>query len=259
MCMKVMLWIVYCALLFEDFGYCQANDPEPDQDQPILNEGELIRTESFCGLLCIYGYEKLVGREVPLSELLKPEYHGSYSGSSLADLEAAATAVNLPAKVLKNLSLNFLESMRSGIILLIARNLLKPEDGHYVLLLDAVNSHFLVFDPARGIRWISGKKLLAEWTQVGILLGDSVVNYDSTCMYKLQHMFRTILPLAWISLFLILIHIFLRGLKQKRVAPRSLRRSCVEAILLLLWIIGFAVIFCHLSSNSLLLNIGSQI
>ena len=55
--------------------------------QEVSGNSFLKNTGPYCGIYCVYSLNKRYGRDIEITELVRPEYISSRKGSSISDLE----------------------------------------------------------------------------------------------------------------------------------------------------------------------------
>jgi rhodanese-related sulfurtransferase len=124
----------------------------------------------YCGLYCLYAALRLAGRDVEFTGLVRPEYVGSATGSSSAELEKAARDFGLYAARVESMSTRVLQSCRCPVVLHVKGDITSDSYDHYSLFLGMKNGRALVFDPPRPPRLTPLTELAPCWDGRGLIL-----------------------------------------------------------------------------------------
>jgi rhodanese-related sulfurtransferase len=135
----------------------------------------------YCGVYCVYAAAQLLGKDIELVQLLRPEYVGTVRGSSLAELELAAQRAGLFALPATNLSFASLRGKRYSepTILHVRRDVHSNEYDHFVLLLGATMDSVTVFEPGTGVLVIGVDELLWRWDGIAVLLSTEPLTFGA--------------------------------------------------------------------------------
>lgn len=123
-----------------------------------------------CGLYCLYSLLTLSGRETDYHSLVKPEYYGSRQGSSLAELNRAATDRGLHARTAARLSTRALRRCPCPALLHVRPHSEAREYNHYELFLGTENGRAKLFDPPEAPRLVDFEELAARWDGAALLV-----------------------------------------------------------------------------------------
>ncbi len=129
-----------------------------------------ISTGSYCGVYCLYSTMKLFNYDVNFSELVKPEYIGSREGSSLKELQQAATDFKLFAVPVGNLTAEVLLNCKYPVIIHTKSHYTATTYDHYELFLGTKDGKAILFDPPNPIRLVSFNELAPLWDGNGLIV-----------------------------------------------------------------------------------------
>jgi rhodanese-related sulfurtransferase len=131
-----------------------------------------------CGLYCLYSVLRLVGQKLDYRELVKPEYYGSYNGSSLAELRQCATDYNFHSEVVQRLSLRALQGCPYLVILHVKPDAEAREYNHYELFLGTESGRAKVLNPPEAPKLVPFAELASLWDGAGLVLSPYPLNVD---------------------------------------------------------------------------------
>ncbi len=129
-----------------------------------------------CGLYCLYSLLKLSGRETDYRSLVKPEYFGSREGSSLADLDRAATDHGLHSYIAARLTTRTLRACPCPALLHVRPAGEGREYNHYELFLGTVDGKAELFNPPEKPRLATFEELAARWDGAALFVSDQPVD-----------------------------------------------------------------------------------
>ncbi len=136
----------------------------------------------YCGVYCLYAATKLVDKNIDFVRLLKPEYIGSYKGSSLGELKKAAEDNGMYAVPVEKLSSRELRHSSYPIILHVKSTPDKKEYDHFELFLGTEDGKARLFDPPEEpIRLLPFHELAPRWDGTGLIV--SAAPIDTTAVF----------------------------------------------------------------------------
>lgn len=127
----------------------------------------------YCGISCVYVAARSFQVPVEFTSLLNRRYLSAKHGSSLADLDRAATDLGLYAEIYENLTIDSIASAESPVILLVKKDAQSREFDHYVVALGADRHGVRLMDPPHAPTVVSYAELLQVWAGDGVVLSDS--------------------------------------------------------------------------------------
>lgn len=130
---------------------------------------------TYCGVYCVYTALQMSGRQATFADFLKPEYIGSYRGSTLAELQKAAQDHGLYAQAVGNLTSRELRSSPYPIILHVKSSADSKSFDHYVLCVGADEKEAWIYDPPRPIERVSFAELSSRWDGIGLVVSSEPI------------------------------------------------------------------------------------
>ena len=130
----------------------------------------------YCGLYCVYGALKAVGKHVEFSRLLQHKYLSSPEGSSLLELSAALSDAGAFSVAMSDLTAATLRQSRFPIILHVSSDLEPREYKHWVLFLGLEGEEARIVDPPSSTETISFARLLARWDGKGLIVSSHPIS-----------------------------------------------------------------------------------
>ena len=138
------------------------------KDESALEQA--VSSDPFCGAFCLYAALRMQGKEADLHDLIVPECIGSPKGSSLFELQRAATDFGLHAETMTHLSTGFLKRYRHPVILHMKSSPTSKAYDHFVLYLGTVDGKARIFDPPGLTLPLPFRELLPRWSGNALLL-----------------------------------------------------------------------------------------
>jgi rhodanese-related sulfurtransferase len=120
-----------------------------------------------------------LGKVIEPNELIKPEYIGSPSGSSLAELKKAAEKNGLYASAVAKLSTKDLKNLTYPFILHVKTSLTNKKYTHYELFLGTKQGKALIYDPPIPIELVEFWSLAPRWDGSGLVVSNKPLNLNS--------------------------------------------------------------------------------
>lgn len=156
--------------------------PTPDPNNETAGTGEpalALDPRPHCGLYCLYSVLKLDGQDIDYRELVKPEYYGRLRGSSLAELNRAATDYGLYAGVATRLSTRALRKAPYQAILHLKAGAEETEYDHYGLFMGTENGKARIYSPPEAPRSVSFAELASQWDGYALFVSKRPFDIDS--------------------------------------------------------------------------------
>lgn len=125
----------------------------------------------YCGILSSYCGLKTLGASVRLDQLVKPEYIGSASGSSMEELSKAAKDCGASAMPVDGLTTQMLAALDQPAILHVLSATGTGEYDHWILFRGKRNNAFVIFDPAHSFNTMTEGSLAEIWDGKCLVLG----------------------------------------------------------------------------------------
>lgn len=133
----------------------------------------------LCGIHSLYTAAHLLEVDARFADLLKPEFVGSDSGSSLAELESAAATLGLHALAVKNLTTNDLRAARWPIILHVKTDVASTQYNHFVLFGGMRDGKAIIYDGPREVEGLTLGEVAARWSGNALILSREPISISS--------------------------------------------------------------------------------
>jgi rhodanese-related sulfurtransferase len=133
-------------------------------------------TGGYCGIYCLYGAMKFLGRDCDPNGLIKQEYIGAPAGSSLAELKKCAEDYGLYATPVKRLSTKDLRGLSPPVIIHVKSYLTARVYDHYELFLGTRQDKALIYDPPRPIELTPFRTLAPRWDGSALIISDKPID-----------------------------------------------------------------------------------
>jgi rhodanese-related sulfurtransferase len=141
---------------------------------------ELKTPARYCGLFCLYSIIKTTTcKKISFEELIKPEYVGSYLGSSLAELQEAAEDYGLNAVPASKLTSRMLRNCPGLVILHVKSDLAVDSYDHYQLFLGTEMGKAKLFDPPNAVKLVPFEELATYWDGKGLIVSTKPIDFKS--------------------------------------------------------------------------------
>jgi rhodanese-related sulfurtransferase len=127
---------------------------------------------------CLYAILRVRGDTVDFTELLKPEYIGSYEGSTLAELQKAAEDHGLYAAATGKMTTRALRRCLYPVILHVRPNADSKEYTHYELFLGVEDGKAKLLNPPGPAELVSFESLAARWDRNGLIVAAEPININ---------------------------------------------------------------------------------
>ncbi|MGE5608878.1 MAG: rhodanese-like domain-containing protein [Bacillota bacterium] len=164
------MWAAVALLVLSCWAHGQTTTAPAGESQSRDASG------TYCGVYCLYAALQLNDRHAAFSDLIKPEYIGSYRGSTLAELQKAAEDHGLHAQPVGNLTSRELRSSPYPIILHVKSSADSKRYDHYVLCVGADEKDAFIYDPPKAIQRISFPELATRWDGVGLVVSSKPIS-----------------------------------------------------------------------------------
>jgi rhodanese-related sulfurtransferase len=173
---------------------------------------------SHCGLYCVYSIMRLAGQRPDFVDLVKPEYLGSYEGSSMPDLIRAAHDNGLFAVPGARLTPRVLRQATCPIILHVRGQARSPKYDHYELFLGTEEGKAKILNAPLAPQLVDSGELAAQWDGVGLIISDKAPDVEALFAGE---RYRLLMAAAVVVLAIVVTH----GVIRARSAKRSDRSS----------------------------------
>ncbi len=229
-------WLIaLCMLSFHglsQWGMCveaAATEESETQSTQGIAETSLEETSPidapYCGLCALHGAMTALDREVPFTDLLKQEYIGSRSGSSMEDLIRAARQEGLHAAALSRITCSMLRHAKSPVILHVKRDASYVKYNHWVLFLGMEGDRPVVYDFGERMPLEGLGELSAIWDRVGLFVSDRPINRASVSLPAVPEF------LFYFGLIALVVAVTIRIINRlERTRPKSHWHSLGEAV-----------------------------
>lgn len=131
----------------------------------------------YCGLFCLYSIIKTAtSKKISFEELIKPEYVGSYLGSSLAELQKAAEDYGLYTIPASKMTSRMLRVCPGLVILHVKSDLTVAGYDHYQLFLGSELGRAKLFDPPNPVKRVPFEELATYWDGKGLIVSTQPID-----------------------------------------------------------------------------------
>lgn len=135
-----------------------------------------IRSGPLCGVYSLYTALRTEGFRLEFSDLLKPQYVGSSSGSTLLQLLRAARENDAQAELLTNLSVADLHQLGCPVILHVKNEYDSPEYNHFILCVPLADGRLALYDPPEPLVRSTGHELAPLWDGTALAISSRPVS-----------------------------------------------------------------------------------
>lgn len=125
----------------------------------------------YCGLYCVHAAASALQVPSDFAKLLSSQYMNGSHGSTAADLQNAARAVGLNARVRSGMTLAHLQHASSPVILHVRTAGSGRQFVHWVLFLGFKGDRIQLYDPPKTEATLAADELLALWDGTGVVVG----------------------------------------------------------------------------------------
>jgi rhodanese-related sulfurtransferase len=124
----------------------------------------------YCGIYSLYAAMRSLGMTVRFEDLARAQYVGSLGGSSLAELQRAASDLGAMARPLQDGTALCLRNSVYPVILHVRRPGFGMPYRHWVLFLGVENDQARIIDPPNEVELVPFAQLMALWDGVGLIV-----------------------------------------------------------------------------------------
>jgi rhodanese-related sulfurtransferase len=243
-CLRILLGSVICAAAIRT-GTCADVGQTSETIARLFARPEVVG--SYCGIHSLFAAMTLLGRGVTAESLVRPEYIGSFRGSSLKELEKAARDHGLHTALIGGLNWRALKGCPYPVILHVKPSLSVRQYNHYELYMGTAFGQARLYDPSYGVHVEPFHVLSARWDGNGLVVGTSPI-----ATREISRPARTLLFLvAGTCALALLLLFFIQRLVRKKWPWRSPAGLLGKAILELLAIsLGVAALSLVVNSYS---------
>jgi rhodanese-related sulfurtransferase len=193
----------------------------------------------FCGIYSLYTALRTEGIELEFSSLVQPQYVGSSSGSSIAEIVQAAHDHHAKVEVLTNLSVADLHHLDRPAILHVKNGYDAAELNHFILCVP-VQGQLTFYDPPDEAMQASGHELAALWGGTAIIVSAEPISLASMRIWAVMRI--TILVgviFAGIGISIL----FCRTFNRRYGSPKLKTQSLFQSSLVLMTAMVLATAF----------------
>lgn len=148
---------------------------DPAATQPADRQGIVQVNTPYCGIYSLYAAALVEGHPISFEKMARKEYVGCSLGSSLAELEKAATDDGLYAAPVANLTTSFLWQCPYPVILHVKADPASKVYTHYVLFLGVKNGDAAILDSGNPIVEMPPEQLRLIWDGMGLVVSDKPI------------------------------------------------------------------------------------
>jgi hypothetical protein len=175
----------------------------------------------YCGVVALYAAARLLGRQPRAADMiLNSEYVVSERGSSLGQLQAAATELGLESRPVSHLSGDYLRSSEQLVILHLREHIGAEEFNHYELYVGECDGKAMLFDSLQSTHCESYSELESRMSGNGLVVSNRPITLAPNVISGSAENTRRIAMIAASLFFGILGVLALRG-KRNAVTRRN--------------------------------------
>jgi hypothetical protein len=124
----------------------------------------------YCGIHSLYAAALDEGIDLPFDKLILGKYVGCALGSTLAELESAATENGFYALPVANLDIDVLKQSTHPVLLHVKPTASADRYDHYVVFLGMREDKAMVLDPGNPLALLSAGDLSSKWDGMGLIV-----------------------------------------------------------------------------------------
>jgi ABC-type bacteriocin/lantibiotic exporter with double-glycine peptidase domain len=167
-----MLRFISVVIILFCFSLPLFSNEKADEVLPDLKN--IVVAGPYCGIYSLAACLDVLGKDYSLHELLKPDYVGSFRGSTNEELIKAAEQYGLHGKCYANMFWQQLKEVKEPMILHF-RSSGNSEFNHWVAFLGMEGNHVRILDVPHEIACLTMAELLAQWDGVAIQLSENPI------------------------------------------------------------------------------------
>lgn len=210
-------------------------------------------SDPFCGVFCLYAALRMQHKEVDFHDLIVPEYIGSLKGSSLFELQRAATDLGLYAEAMTRISTGFLKRYPHPVILHVKSSPVSKTYDHFVLYLGAADGKARIFDPPGLTLLLPFRELLPRWSGNALFLAPQPIKRSRLIASANVHVLLCVVPVAVLVLSVLWVKTRIR-MKPAVTRVERLALSGVQAAAASALAVGLSMAWHGLWSGGFLSN-----
>jgi rhodanese-related sulfurtransferase len=139
---------------------------------------------SYCGVCSLFRSLQALGKSVPFESLLREEYISSTRGSTLKDVQQAASDCGVLTKTLQAMTVRMLREVDHPAILHVRNTFGRGPYNHWVLYSGTEQGKARIYDGARDCSLTDFDELRAIWDGVAVVVSD--VPIDVTRLWSVR-------------------------------------------------------------------------
>lgn len=209
----------------------------------------------YCGLYAVFGALRAEGVNISFDQLLKPQYVGATSGSTLAELQRAAQDHGAYAEPLGRMSPGVLRQLDCPAVLHVSARDKPGTYKHWVLFLGEENGRARIVESSGHSELYEYTDLLAIWDGAALLVSAKPIDLSTL---RWQGAFWSAVPLLTTSALVLVISLF--APRRRMPTPNRWSRQRTSRLLSILACAGGLGTVHHLlaAENGLLTNRGAS-
>jgi rhodanese-related sulfurtransferase len=142
---------------------------QADSASPSIQPDQRLAVP-YCGIHSLYAAALDEGVDLSFDKLILGKYVGCALGSTLAELESAATDNGFYALPAANLDFVTLEQSKYPVLLHVKPTVAADRFDHYVVFLGMRQDKAMVLDPGNPIALVSATDLSSKWDGMGLIV-----------------------------------------------------------------------------------------
>jgi len=138
-----------------------------------------VSSGPFCGVYSLYTALRSQGINLEFSQLIRPDYVSSSSGSTFAGLLKAAQDHQAHGELLENLSVADLHHLNCPAILHVKNEYGAPDFNHFVLCVPVSGGKLAIYDPPAALVRSAGHELAPIWDGTALVASAQPIDLAS--------------------------------------------------------------------------------
>ncbi len=206
---------------------------------PTAGVDELSRMPAaYCGVMSLGHAMQVLGTNVSVEKLVKPQYISSRQGSSIADLVRAASDFGLHIKPISGMTCRMLRHLHWPVILHVKSRAGLAAYDHWLLFAGEEGSRARIYNGTNPLALMDFDSLAASWDGVGLIVSREPISLGSVYLdWAVQYLIYFAAGL-WAVL---LLRVFNRRLSRAALRGKAGATWCAARQALVLLLCAFVI------------------